>query len=72
VSFRLCLRFPSRAGGYYRYTCTLYPLQQIKDEGLGEKLCEAIDGLKLGNVPVFWRYKRAPVWQERVKEFLKS
>lgn len=50
----------------------LYPLQQIKDEGLGEELCEAIDGLKLGNAPAFWRYKRAPLWQEMVKEFLRN
>jgi hypothetical protein len=49
----------------------LYPLKQIKDEGLGKELCQAIEGLKEGNVPAFWRYKRAPVWQEKVKEFLR-
>ena len=50
----------------------LYPLKQIKEEGLGEELCTAIEGLKEGNVPAFWRYKRAPVWQEKVVAFLRS
>lgn len=36
----------------------LYPLQEIKDVGLGPEMAEAIDGLKHGNVPGFHRYKR--------------
>ena len=36
----------------------LYPLQEIKDVGLGPEMAEAIDGLKNGNVPGFHRYKR--------------
>lgn len=50
----------------------LYPLQQIKDEGASDQLYEAIDGLAKGNVPGIAKYKRAVVWGERVKEFLKQ
>ncbi|RDW57793.1 hypothetical protein BP5796_12594 [Coleophoma crateriformis] len=50
----------------------LYPLQEIKDQGLGEQMIEAIQGLKEGNAPGFWRYKRAPVWQDQVTAFLRS
>jgi hypothetical protein len=57
----------------------MYPLGKIKEEeakdggmSVAEELCEAIDGLTKGNVPEMWRYKRAVVWGERVKEFLRS
>ena len=36
----------------------LYPLQEIKDLGLGPTMAVAIDGLKMGNAPGFHRYKR--------------
>jgi hypothetical protein len=47
-------------------------LQQIKEEGLAGELLQAIDGLKEGNAPGFWRYKRAPIWEEKVKAFLRA
>jgi len=49
-----------------------YPLQQIKDEGAGDQMCDAIDGLSKGNVPAMWRYKRAVVWGDKVKAFMRS
>ncbi|KAJ6021385.1 Protein of unknown function DUF3445 [Penicillium herquei] len=54
---------------FHTYT---YPIQQIKDEGLGEDLVVAIDGLKYGNVPAIHAYKRGDYWGEAVKEFLRS
>ena len=42
----------------------LYPLQEIKDAGLGLEMAEAIDGWKRGNVPGFYLYKRL-VFQSR-------
>ena len=36
----------------------LYPLREIREVGLGEEMIQAIDGLREGNVPGFWRYKR--------------
>jgi hypothetical protein len=48
----------------------MYPLQQFKDDGEAEGLASAIEGLKKGNVPQIWTYKRAGVWGEKVLEFL--
>ncbi|KAL5357710.1 hypothetical protein BJX96DRAFT_23481 [Aspergillus floccosus] len=55
--------------GFHTYT---YPIQSIKDEGLGEELAAAIDGLKEGNVPQMHWYKRGAVWGDAVKHFLRS
>ncbi|RJE27649.1 hypothetical protein PHISCL_00074 [Aspergillus sclerotialis] len=50
----------------------LYTLPEIKEDGLGETLAQAIDGLKQGNVPEFHFYKRAAVWGESAKAYLLS
>ncbi|KAJ5588879.1 hypothetical protein N7537_011557 [Penicillium hordei] len=49
-----------------------YPVKQIKDEGCGEDLANAIDGLKRGNVPEMHAYKKGDVWGEALKDFLRS
>ncbi|PLN80248.1 hypothetical protein BDW42DRAFT_171114 [Aspergillus taichungensis] len=49
-----------------------YPLQMIKDEGLGEEMASAVDGLKEGSAPQIHWYKRGPVWGPAVKAFLRS
>ncbi|KAA8615380.1 DUF3445 domain-containing protein [Pyrenophora tritici-repentis] len=54
-------------GGTY-----MYPLQQLRDEGSGEVLAEAIDGLRLGSVPDMTVYKKQDVWGEKVKAFLRG
>ncbi|PYH69122.1 proline-specific permease [Aspergillus vadensis CBS 113365] len=48
----------------------MYPLQDIKKEGNGPRLVEAIAGLKEGSSPGFHFYKRAAVWQKAVSEYL--
>ena len=50
----------------------VYPIQQIKNEGLGEQLAVAIDGLKKGTVPAMHSYKRGDIWGEAVKDYLRS
>jgi hypothetical protein len=50
----------------------LYPIKEIRDEGLGEELAQAIDGLKKGNAPQMHFYKRGAVWGEAVKRYLRS
>ena len=49
---------PKSGGRILSVHLYLYPLQEIKDAGLGSEMAEAIDGLKRGNVPGFHRYKR--------------
>ncbi|KAK7703974.1 hypothetical protein SLS57_010708 [Botryosphaeria dothidea] len=49
-----------------------YPLKQIKEEGSGEALAQAIDGLAMGSVPRMAFYKRQVVWGEAVKAYLRA
>ncbi|KAJ5494183.1 hypothetical protein N7463_010270 [Penicillium fimorum] len=50
----------------------VYPIRQIKNEGSGEDLANAVDGLKRGNVPEIHTYKRGDVWGEALKDFLRA
>lgn len=54
---------------FHTYT---YPIRQIKDEGLGEELAVAIDGLGKGSVPGIYVYKNGDLWGDAVKKFLRS
>jgi hypothetical protein len=36
----------------------MYPVQEVKDDGYGEELATAIEGLETGNVPAMFFYKR--------------
>lgn len=47
-------------------------LQDIKDEGSGHELADAIEGLTEGSVPDMAYYKRQVVWGDKVCEFLRS
>ena len=49
---------PKSGGRVLSVHLYLYSLREIREEGLGESMAEAVDGLKGGNVPGFWRYKR--------------
>ncbi|KAI4624156.1 uncharacterized protein J4E87_005655 [Alternaria ethzedia] len=49
-----------------------YPLRELRDEGSGQVLAEAIDGLRLGSVPAMTIYKRQVVWGDKVKAFLRG
>lgn len=65
-------RLPESRAILFSFKTLLYPLSEIKEEGLGEALAEAIDGLKLGNAPGFHFYKRAAAWGESAKEYLRD
>lgn len=56
----------------FAFRTYLDSLKEIKDEGLGNELADAIDGLKSGNVPSINVYKRAPVWGTATKKYLRS
>ncbi|KAF2086457.1 hypothetical protein K490DRAFT_74412 [Saccharata proteae CBS 121410] len=65
-------RLPKTGAIVFSFKTYLYPLSDIKAEGLGGVLAEAIDGLRGGSVPEFHWYKRAAVWGETVKEYLRN
>ncbi|EFQ99647.1 hypothetical protein MGYG_02660 [Nannizzia gypsea CBS 118893] len=49
-----------------------YPIRQLKEEGSGDDLAAAIEGIENGNVPLMAEYKKVPAWGEAVKEYLRS
>ncbi|KAJ9271783.1 hypothetical protein DTO212C5_2208 [Paecilomyces variotii] len=65
-------RLPSSRALVFAFHTYRYPIRDIKDEGLGEDLARAIDGLKEGSVPQMHFYKRGAVWGEAVKAYLRS
>lgn len=65
-------RLPKTRAIVFAFHTYTYPIRSVKDEGLGEDLARAIDGLKEGSVPRMHFYKRGPVWGEAVKQFLRS
>lgn len=50
----------------------MYPLRDIKAEGSGPALADAIDGLQAGSSPDMYFYKRAPNWSQSVQGFLRA
>lgn len=50
----------------------MYPVEELKEEGLGPAFADAIEGLKSGNAPGMWVYKGTVRWGDRVCEYLRS
>lgn len=65
-------RLPKTKAVLFSFKTHLYTLKEVKEEGLGEQLAVAIDGLKNGNAPGMWVYKGAIRWAAKVKEYLRS
>jgi hypothetical protein len=65
-------RLPNTKAIIFSFKTYMYPIKEIKDEGLGEELASAIEGLKEGSVPLMNVYKRGVVWGEAVKAYLRG
>lgn len=65
-------RLPQTRALLFSFKTYMYPVRQIKDEGLGPELAEAVEGLKSGNAPGMWTYKGSVRWAGRVCEYLRS
>lgn len=65
-------RLPITGALVFTFKTYQYELRDVKEEGNGEILAQAIDGLKEGSVPSMNVYKRGAVWGEKVKEFLRG
>lgn len=65
-------RLPISGALVFGFKTYQYTLAEVKSEGSGEELANAIEGLGQGNAPEMEFYKRGVVWGEAVKEFLRS
>jgi hypothetical protein len=65
-------RLPVSKALVFAFHTYAYPIRQIKEEGLGEDLANAVDGLRKGNVPDMHTYKRGDVWGEALRDYLRA
>lgn len=65
-------RMPKTRALVFMFKTYQYTLEDVKAEGSGPELAEAIPGLFAGTVPDMAYYKRAVVWGDKVVEYLKS
>jgi hypothetical protein len=72
VELQTLMRLPKTKAILFSFKTYMYPLPDIKAEGNGERLAEAIEGLKKGNAPGMWVYKGSVRWGEKVCQYLRS
>ncbi|KAM7184555.1 Protein of unknown function (DUF3445) domain containing protein [Naviculisporaceae sp. PSN 640] len=72
VELQTLTRLPRTGGLMFSFKTYLYGLQEIKEEGLGEELADAVEGLGKGNAPGMWVYKGGVRWGKKVCEYLRS
>lgn len=65
-------RLPSTKALVFAFKTYTYPIKELRDEGSGEQLAEAIEGLGEGNVPEITVYKRQVVWGKKVAAYLRG
>lgn len=65
-------RLPKTGAVIFPFKTYLYPLKEIKEEGLGPQLIEAIEGLGKGNAPGMFKYKGAVRWGKAVCDYLRA
>lgn len=63
-------RLPQSRAVVFAFRTYQYPIQELRDEGSGQALSEAIDGMGTGSAPEMTVYKRQVVWGEKIKRFL--
>lgn len=65
-------RLPETKALVFMVKTYIYTLRQIKEEGMGEELATAIEGMEQGSVPEVYEYKRGVAWGESAKAWLRS
>lgn len=72
VEHQTLTRLPDSKALVFSFKTYLYPLSQVKAEGLGPQFADAIEGLQKGNAPGMWTYKAAVRWGPKSVEYLRS
>lgn len=65
-------RLPGTKAVVFAFKTYMYHIQELRDEGSGLDLAEAIEGLGKGNVPDITVYKRQVMWGKKVASFLRG
>lgn len=65
-------RLPRSKALVFGFKTYQYGIRDVREEGSGEELARAIEGLREGNAPGMTVYKREVVWGEKVKAFLRG
>ena len=56
----------------FAFKTYLYSISEVKEEGLGNAMADAIDGLAKGSVPAMRVYKRSVVWGSKISAYLRN
>ena len=72
VELQTLTRLPRTGAVLFSFKTYMYPLAQIKAEGLGPQLADAVEGLTAGNAPGMWVYKGGVRWGKAVCEYLRA
>ncbi|KAF2156498.1 putative HRQ family protein 2 [Myriangium duriaei CBS 260.36] len=72
VELQTLTRLPHTRAILFSFKTYLYPLGDVKAEGLGPDFATAIEGLQKGNAPGMWQYKGATRYGKSVCEYLRS
>jgi hypothetical protein len=72
VELQTLTRLPETQAILFSFETYMYPLAEIKAEGLGPQLADAIQGLKAGNAPGMWMYKGGVRWGKAACQYLRA
>ncbi|KAF2404732.1 hypothetical protein EJ06DRAFT_579300 [Trichodelitschia bisporula] len=72
TEIQLFYRLPQSGVVVFSYKTFLYPLAEVRKEGSGPALADAIERLGTGSVPEMKRYEDADLWGEAVCRYLRE
>lgn len=72
VELQSLSRLAQTSAVLFSFKSYLYPLMEVKAEGMGPELADAIDGLGKGNAPGMTTYKGVARWGKSICEYLRS
>ncbi|KAI0168813.1 hypothetical protein BJ166DRAFT_481261 [Pestalotiopsis sp. NC0098] len=71
VELQTLSRLPRTRALLFSFKTYTYSLEEVKSEGLGPQLADAVEGLKQGNAEGMWTYKGGVRWGKSVCEYLR-
>lgn len=72
VECQTLTRLPQTKAVLFSFKTYLFPLQELKEDGVGPELADAIEGLQEGNAPGMWTYKGGVRWGKSVCAYLRA